>query len=468
MLVTPGIEVERITLDIEPCNCGLEGLKIVQLSDLHIRRFGARERKIVRLVNREAPDFIFITGDLIVGFSNQYSACVRTLGEMRARRGVFAVLGNADHTFKPRRFQDDFLKALEDIRVTVLSNRNVRLSYGERNFYLIGVDDPFYHYDNFDEAVKGVCFNHPTILLAHSPDILLPRGDALAVNLIDSDKKEDFFKTWSWAESTYFGPERGDVYFERDGTQTVRIQSRQDGVFVDTIILNPYPELDDALNFRRFGRIDEFLRAGSIPERYGDLIAIPAGAVQEERMHGKWKKAGDSGALSGIRLDDLPARRGWRYQPLVDPADYFEADFSARSGVRYHLWMRLKAFNGSPLSDSVYVQFSDAVDGGGNVRYRIGMAAHTKARLNDVDVILTGHTHGGQIRIPFYGPIETMTSIGKRYSGGLYRLKKSLLYVSRGVGYSILPVRVLCPAEVTVFGFQPRRPRADKEARAFQ
>jgi hypothetical protein len=173
--------------------------------------------------------------------------------------------------------------------------------------------------------------------------------------------------------------------------------------------------------------------------------------VDEERMYGKWRRRRDSTALFGSRLDDLPAHRRWQYQPLVEPRDYFEVDFSARSGVRYHLWMRMKAFRGNPLNDSVYAQFSDAMDERGKERYRIGEPAHAKDRLEDVDLILTGHTHGGQIKIPFYGPVDTLTCVGKRYASGLYRTVESTVYVSRGVGTSGIPVRFCCPPEIGVF-----------------
>jgi predicted MPP superfamily phosphohydrolase len=454
MAVYPRIRVERIALDAErgfPGN--LKGLKIVQLSDLHIRRYGVREKRMVKLVNREDADFVFITGDFVVNYSNRFSACVRTLKELRSKSGIFAVLGNADHTFKPEESYHRLIEALTDVPVTLLQNQNLRLLYRGEGLWLLGVDDPFFLFDDFEEAVKGVQFSEPTILLAHSPDILFPRGDALSINLLDSGRKEDYFKTWGWAETTYFGPKNGGVYFTKDGTHTLRVQSRQDGVFIDAILLNPYQELDDLLKAKRFEAMERLLRSEGVQRVHPDLVVIPADAVDKERMHGKWRSRQDSMALFGVRLDDLPARRKWQYQPLVEPRDYFEVDFAARSGVGYRLWMRMKAFRGSPKNDSVYAQFSDAVDESGRQRYRIGRPAHAKSRLKDVNLILTGHTHGGQVKIPFYGPVDTLTSIGKRYTSGLYRTGKSLIYVSRGLGTSDIPIRFRCPPEIGIFQF---------------
>ena len=68
------------------------------------------------------------------------------------------------------------------------------------------------------------------------------------------------------------------------------------------------------------------------------------------------------------------------------------------------------------------------------------------------DLMLAGHTHGGQIRLPFYGALITMDLLGKRYESGLYPEKKKHLVVSRGLGCEpgIPEVRFLCRPEVVV------------------
>ena len=72
----------------------------------------------------------------------------------------------------------------------------------------------------------------------------------------------------------------------------------------------------------------------------------------------------------------------------------------------------------------------------------------------DMDLILSGHTHGGQVRIPLLGPLTTMTSIGKKFVSGMYREGGSLVYVSRGFGTSAFPIRLFCRPEITVFNFE--------------
>ncbi|MBP1932985.1 metallophosphoesterase [Ammoniphilus resinae] len=65
---------------------------------------------------------------------------------------------------------------------------------------------------------------------------------------------------------------------------------------------------------------------------------------------------------------------------------------------------------------------------------------------------LSGHSHGGQIRVPFYGSLVTPPG-AKKYIDGLIQIKDSnlLLYVNRGIGTTILPLRFSCRPEITLF-----------------
>ena len=73
-----------------------------------------------------------------------------------------------------------------------------------------------------------------------------------------------------------------------------------------------------------------------------------------------------------------------------------------------------------------------------------------RALLGDVDLILCGHTHGGQIRIPGWGPIRTATK-QKDHVLGLTKFGTTLIYTSAGVGNGGLPLRLFCPPEVVLF-----------------
>ncbi|MGI4830232.1 MAG: metallophosphoesterase [Janthinobacterium lividum] len=70
-----------------------------------------------------------------------------------------------------------------------------------------------------------------------------------------------------------------------------------------------------------------------------------------------------------------------------------------------------------------------------------------------VDIMLSGHSHGGQIRLPLVGPL-VLPPMGKLYPEGLYRFDKLQLYVNRGIGTVGVPFRLNCPAEITQITLQ--------------
>jgi predicted MPP superfamily phosphohydrolase len=65
-----------------------------------------------------------------------------------------------------------------------------------------------------------------------------------------------------------------------------------------------------------------------------------------------------------------------------------------------------------------------------------------------VDLQLSGHTHGGQVRIPFMPPLY-LPAMAKKYVWGLFKIRALTLYTSAGIGTVDLPVRWNCPPEVT-------------------
>jgi len=76
--------------------------------------------------------------------------------------------------------------------------------------------------------------------------------------------------------------------------------------------------------------------------------------------------------------------------------------------------------------------------------------------ISSFDLYLCGHTHGGQVRIPMFGAVITMSKLGKRYEMGEYRIGRTRMYVNRGFGFEggswkVPKVRFLCRPEIAFF-----------------
>jgi predicted MPP superfamily phosphohydrolase len=69
-------------------------------------------------------------------------------------------------------------------------------------------------------------------------------------------------------------------------------------------------------------------------------------------------------------------------------------------------------------------------------------------RFPSIDLMLSGHTHGGQVRLPVLGPL-ILPPMGKKYVEGMFHFGHMQLYVNRGVGTVGLPFRLNCPSELT-------------------
>jgi hypothetical protein len=95
-------------------------------------------------------------------------------------------------------------------------------------------------------------------------------------------------------------------------------------------------------------------------------------ASDASNLHGNWSLAGDATAAGGTVLTS--ADLGWSatQAALAAPADYADFSFVAQAGQPYRLWIRMRARANSKWNDSIWAQFSDAVDSTGAPALRIG------------------------------------------------------------------------------------------------
>lgn len=164
-----GYEWNRVELTIPAMNPALTGLRIVHLTDLHLRKHWPAELgEVVEKINADPPDLVCITGDFVDDKNNHQRALpvveklVRTL---QPRHGVFAVVGNHDG--------DLLAPRLASWGVNLLMHRRAEVSINGATVELIGLPGP----DRVDFDERFVASQPPRrddvprIVLCHYPDL---------------------------------------------------------------------------------------------------------------------------------------------------------------------------------------------------------------------------------------------------------------------------------------------------------
>jgi len=171
---TQSIEVRHFEIKNSNLGEALNGLKVAHLSDLHIRRLGEREEKILEIMKKERPDLIFITGDFI-GFEGPYEYALSFFQQLNPTMGTYAVLGNTEYSNENGSCALCHREGSKNLKETqtpnFLRNTSVPLKINGKLINLIGVDDPVEKRSDLKTAMKSVNPKTPSILLAHSPEL---------------------------------------------------------------------------------------------------------------------------------------------------------------------------------------------------------------------------------------------------------------------------------------------------------
>ena len=160
------LSVEQQIISLPGLPAGLDGYKIVQLSDFHLYPFTAIdliEKTVVR-TNELAPDLVVLTGDYVLETAASIFDLAPELAKLNPRHGIFAVLGNHDHWTEAAVVK----QGLAEQGIELLHNRGVLLN--ESQFLLAGVDDLWSGTPDIEGALANWREGVPTILLAHEPD----------------------------------------------------------------------------------------------------------------------------------------------------------------------------------------------------------------------------------------------------------------------------------------------------------
>ena len=163
----PDPEITEMDIRMRRLSAAHDGLRIVHLTDIHHSIYTPLEdvERAVDLTNQLHPDLVALTGDYVT-FSPAYIRPVaEVLGRLRARLGVFAVLGNHDFQVDA----DEMTRALEDQQIHVLRNSHYALHAGHARLWLLGIDDLWWGADDLEAGVRHIPSHDPKILLCHNP-----------------------------------------------------------------------------------------------------------------------------------------------------------------------------------------------------------------------------------------------------------------------------------------------------------
>ena len=175
------LTVEHHQIHLQRLPRELDGFRIVQLSDIHHSPFTSREQieRAVETANSLQPDIVALTGDYVSKERAYAAPCAELLSGLRARHGVYAVLGNHDHWTDAALITDLFRAE----GITVLVNQGMRFENNGAAFWLAGVDDTMVGLEDLPLALAGSSDNEFKLLLAHNP-IILRRAARAGVDLV--------------------------------------------------------------------------------------------------------------------------------------------------------------------------------------------------------------------------------------------------------------------------------------------
>jgi predicted MPP superfamily phosphohydrolase len=179
---------DGFTLSYQNLPRAFEGYKIVQLSDLHAASFGSGNSQLLGAVEKEHPNIIVITGDLVT-YNDSPAVIDTVIGPLVKAlcriAPVYYVTGNHEWEYPELR---TLLKTLDNAGVTVLRNDYVRLKAGDQQIVLAGVDDPNGPRDKkTPEALIGeirAAEGDPFIVLLEHRNTFLHRFAALDIDLV--------------------------------------------------------------------------------------------------------------------------------------------------------------------------------------------------------------------------------------------------------------------------------------------
>lgn len=159
-----------------------DGYKIVQISDLHNKSFGAKNKRLLESIEKEQPDIIVITGDIVDKFRTNQQVAVDFVGEACKIASVYYVSGNHESWIDD---YDILASDLSEAGAIVLDNKVQTVTINDESIDIIGLKDyDFYSGVTANDMVKESA-NEFRILLSHQPQLINEYADS-GVDLVFS------------------------------------------------------------------------------------------------------------------------------------------------------------------------------------------------------------------------------------------------------------------------------------------
>ena len=148
------IEVTRHTVTLRNLPLAFDGFRVVHLTDIHHSKYVSFNAvyRMVALANRQRPDLVFLTGDYVTWSKKYIAPMADALKDLRARYGVFGVLGNHDIRVDAHAVT----QALERVGIQVLRNASARVDRRGQTLWLSGVDEYSYGQSDLTRAFEGL------------------------------------------------------------------------------------------------------------------------------------------------------------------------------------------------------------------------------------------------------------------------------------------------------------------------
>lgn len=228
-------KINEVEVPIKDLPRGLVGVKIVHLSDLHLGSMSdgySGIEKMVQDINGLNADLVLFTGDFVNNIAEEAVPFIPTLKQIKARYGVYGVLGNHDygdyHRWESKAEKAANLRKLieyeEQAGIKLLLNQNVKIPIGHDTLLLAGVENwgkpPFPRYGDIEKALKDRG-NLTTILMSHDPSHWQAQVIFQNVPLTLSGHTHAMqmgiqIGKFKWSPSKYLYPEYDGLYKHND------------------------------------------------------------------------------------------------------------------------------------------------------------------------------------------------------------------------------------------------------------